>query len=71
MSDLYSRCFFCGKESDTLNHFFIHCAVTGVKWAMPKSKRDLMKCWNNRGGIVREKRCWSPIPACIWLTVRI
>lgn len=64
---LCSRCLFCELNSKTNSHLFLHCSFTyqlwqlflnlvGIKWYMPANTLDLLKSWNNLGGIVRQKK---------------
>lgn len=53
---IYSKCYFSGKEAETINHPFLYCKVTshlrkkGIRWAMPGWTMDFLSCWNDGGG---------------------
>lgn len=74
---LCSRCLLCGSAIETNSHLFLHCPFTdklwqlflniaGLKWSMPANTCELLKCWNYNGDIVKQKKWWRLVPACIW-----
>ncbi|KAG5582146.1 hypothetical protein H5410_052773 [Solanum commersonii] len=73
-------CFLCGAAGENNSHLFIHCPVTGqlwqlflnmvgIRWSMPATSVDLLKCWNQNDGAVSQKKWWKLVPACIWWTI--
>lgn len=77
---LCSRCLLCGRDLETNSHLFLHCPITsqlwqlflnivGLRWTMPATTLELLKSWNNMGGVVSQKTWWRLIPACVWGTV--
>ena len=54
---LASRCPFCRKNEEELEHLLVHCpkiwglwasltSVTRAAWACPQTVRDLLLCWS-------------------------
>jgi len=77
---LCSRCCMCGAAGEDNSHLFLHCPITGqlwqlflnlvgLRWSMPATSCELLKCWNYNGGAVRQKKSWELVPACIWWTI--
>ncbi|WMV20535.1 hypothetical protein MTR67_013920, partial [Solanum verrucosum] len=77
---LCSKCYMCGEESETINHFFLHCKLTGqlwriflnlkgIMWVMPRDTLEVLECWNKYSTQSEQKERWKIIPACIWWTV--
>ncbi|KAG5615862.1 hypothetical protein H5410_015686 [Solanum commersonii] len=72
-------CFFLASRENN-SHLFLHCPITGqlwqlflnlvgLRWSMPATNCDLLKCWNYNGGAVRQKKWWKLVPTCIWWTI--
>ncbi|KAG5632654.1 hypothetical protein H5410_004371 [Solanum commersonii] len=62
------------------SYLFIHCPVTGqlwqlflnmvgIRWSMPATSVDLLKCWNQNDGAISQKNWWKLVPSCIWWTI--
>ena len=61
---LTNRCFFCGKDEETIDHLLLHCfmarllwdlllAIFGVNWVFPKSIRETLLSW--RGSFMGKR----------------
>lgn len=44
-------------------------SMVGINWNMPATTVELLECWNNSDGNVRQKSWWSPVTAYIWWIV--
>lgn len=75
-----SRCFQCKKESETVNHLFLHCQFTrqlwsiilnlkGISWTMPRKVSEALTSWEEAGAQAKDKRRWRMIPGSIWWTI--
>ena len=53
---LCNRCSLCGKDTETVKHFFLHCNFTvqlwqiflnlrGISWSMPSKIDETLFCW--------------------------
>ena len=57
---MYSRCYLCGEEVETVNHLFLQCRIIsqlwrifislrGFAWAMPNRITHLLYSWGEVG----------------------
>lgn len=72
--------FFLSQKKESINPLFLHCGVTdlmwqlfqnmeGIKYTMPKTTKELLECWNNTTGNIKQRQWWQTIPACVGWTV--
>ncbi|WMV26903.1 hypothetical protein MTR67_020288 [Solanum verrucosum] len=77
---LCSRCFFCGKTAETVNHLFIQCKVTdqlwnlflrrkSISWSMPGRISEALFSWEEAGTQAKNRSNWRIVPATIWWTI--
>ena len=77
---LASRCPFCGKSEETLEHIMIHYPLIWDLWAIifssfdairvrPFLVRDLLSSWGNGLGKKPFRFLWRAVPLCLlWAT---
>uniref|UniRef100_A0A2N9G3B1 Reverse transcriptase zinc-binding domain-containing protein n=1 Tax=Fagus sylvatica TaxID=28930 RepID=A0A2N9G3B1_FAGSY len=69
---LVSWCCLCKADGETMDHLLLHCAFSkevwdmvfvmfGVSWAMPRTVRGLLACWQGTSAVLREM-------SKLWLT---
>ena len=75
---LASRCPFCRKNEEELEHLLVHCpkiwgfwatltSVTRAAWACPHSVKDLLLCWNAFPIRKQVRKIWKVAPLyLIW-----
>ena len=75
---LASRCPFCRKNEEELEHLLVHCRkiwglraaltyVTRVAWACPQTVRDLLLCWSAFPVRKHARKIWKASPrSLIW-----
>ncbi|CAN4092705.1 unnamed protein product [Withania somnifera] len=79
--NLTSRSVFCGGQTETVAHLFLHCKITrqlwrlflslkGISWTMPGRVTETLQSWEEVGMQAKDKRKWRIIPATIWWTIR-
>ena len=70
---LASRCSFCRKNEEELEHLLVHCpkiwglwaaltSVTRAAWACPQSVKDLLLCWNAFSIRKHARKIWNVDP---------
>ncbi|WMV13359.1 hypothetical protein MTR67_006744 [Solanum verrucosum] len=68
------------RESETINHLFLHCKETvklwqifinirGISWSMPGNMKEALACWNRDGNQSGHRERWKTVPAYIWWTI--
>lgn len=74
------RCCLCWETTETVNHLFLHCKITGqvwrmflalrsITWIMPGNISGTLECWEEAGLEVRDRGRRRMVPACIWWTI--
>lgn len=75
--ELCSGCFFCERETETINHLFIHCKATlklwlvffnlrGISWSMLRHTSEALTGWSREGNMSGHKERCKIVLACIW-----
>ena len=73
---LASRCHFCGKAEEVMEHIFIHCPMIwrlwtalfsahGGGWVCPLLVKDLILGWHRLPSRKKEYRLWRAAPLCL------
>ena len=73
---LASRCGFCGKDEESLEHLFIHCpkvrcmwtvifSLSGGGWACPFLVKDLIQGWLHLPMRKKDAKLWRAVPICL------
>lgn len=73
---LASRCPFCQKDEEKLNHTLIHCpsiwgqwtivlSIAGVPWVCPLSVRELINSWSCLSARKNAKTLWRAAPSSL------
>ena len=73
---LDSRCPFCGKAEEVMEHIFIHCPMIlrlwtalfsahGGGWVCPLLVKDLILGWDRLPSREKEYRLWRAAPLCL------
>ena len=73
---LASRCVFCGKDEESLEHLFIHCpkvwcmwtaifSLSGGGWACPFLVKDLLQGWLHIPMRKKDAKLWRAVPLCL------
>ncbi|XP_060209904.1 putative ribonuclease H protein At1g65750 isoform X3 [Lycium barbarum] len=74
---LVNRCYMCQKESESVNHLFLHCpvaadlwhmftAILGISWTIPYCLKGAVESWSLWKMNETINKIWQMIPACIF-----